>query len=206
MKIMFNKIIVLILSTFVLSGCVDSFRAYFKKSANNKVFDSKGFKGGKRTPLYNKKYVNLAKKNILEDNFDEEDEEDTEDNPYEQQNSSQTNRQMYMDMIRQDYMRKKQKKGKSKKYHEDYPALTEANDKVNANKNSNSANLEKEIAEIKSMLDDAKKELSKYKCPLQSNAKEQKSAVKAEPAVKPDAKGSNKPLMHSEDDYGGILN
>ena len=78
---MLKKIIILFLGVFVLSGCTDSFRGYFQKSANNRLVDSKGFKGGKRKPLYNNKYISLAKKNIVEDNLDDpEDDDDDYDN------------------------------------------------------------------------------------------------------------------------------
>ncbi len=63
---MLKQIIIATLGLLVLSGCADGFRGYFKKSANNKLIDNKGFEGGKRKPLYNKKYINTAKQNLAE--------------------------------------------------------------------------------------------------------------------------------------------
>ncbi len=52
---MLNKAVIFVLSIFLLSSCATGPKGYFKKSANNKLFDTKGAKGGKRAPLYNKK-------------------------------------------------------------------------------------------------------------------------------------------------------
>ena len=54
---MLRKAIVFTILTFLITGCVTGPDDYLKRSANNKVFDRKGFKGSKRQPLYNKKYI-----------------------------------------------------------------------------------------------------------------------------------------------------
>ena len=59
---MFKKVIIFTILTSFLSACVTGPEGYLKRSANNKLFDRKGFKGSKRAPLYNKKYIAQAKK------------------------------------------------------------------------------------------------------------------------------------------------
>ena len=84
---MLSKAIIFILSAFLLSSCVTGPEGYFKKSANNKLFDRKGFKNGKRAPLYNKKYIVKAKQNVA--NNDYEDDEEEYDSLLENENISQ---------------------------------------------------------------------------------------------------------------------
>ncbi|MGI4776341.1 MAG: hypothetical protein ACRYE9_05450 [Janthinobacterium lividum] len=176
-------IIVTVAGLFLLSGCTDGFRGYFKKSANNKWFDSKGFQGGKRKPLYNKKYINLAKKNILEENFD--DDEIDDDSTIEGSNISSINRQIYVDMIKQDAKRKerlrlKQLKAASRKKRPDngdYPDIGDAQIKINKAQNDEQ-NLQQELTEIKSMLIEAKKDLTKYRCPMENSSESVKQSRK----------------------------
>ncbi|MCZ6903066.1 MAG: hypothetical protein O7C58_02755, partial [Rickettsia endosymbiont of Ixodes persulcatus] len=101
---MLKKIIILFLGMFLLSGCTDNFRSYFQKSANNRLADSKGAKGGKRKPVYNNKYITLAKKNIVEDDLDYDNDDDDDydsDSPLrgERIDPVKRNREMYLKMI-----------------------------------------------------------------------------------------------------------
>ncbi len=155
--------------SLLLTSCADSFKEYFKKSANNKYIDTKGFAGGKRRPVYNKKYINIAKKNVREENFDEEDEEIGED---EQLPASLQNRQIYVDMLKQDNQRKNRQKidrhrssAKTGNNDDNYPSLVETNKKLKQQKHIDAEELQKELAQIKSMLNEARKELTKYRCP-----------------------------------------
>lgn len=59
---MLKKVLIFTILISFLSACVTGPDDYMKRSANNKIFDRKGFKGGKRAPLYNKKYIAQAKK------------------------------------------------------------------------------------------------------------------------------------------------
>ena len=54
---MLKKIVIFSTLAMLLSACVTGPDGYLKRSANNKIIDRKGFKGGKRAPLYNKKYI-----------------------------------------------------------------------------------------------------------------------------------------------------
>lgn len=178
---MLKKIIIAMLGIFLLSGCADGFRDYFKKSANNKLMDTKGFKGSKRKPLYNKKYIELAKKNVIEENFDDYEDADLDEEASELPEPSKINRQIYLEMIKQDAKRKKRQRFEKYKsnyrgeYEDSYPSLGEISEKVKKEEATNQ-DLQKELAEIKAMLNEAKNDLTKYKCPMQQGEKEQKPA------------------------------
>ena len=174
---MYQKIILLIFSGLLLTGCSDSFRGYFKKSANNKWVDAKGFEGGKRKPLYNKKYISMAKKNVIDDNIDEDDDFDEDDDLQEVSDTSKRNRQMYMKMIKRDAMKKNKQKQQLQNYqssfatefddNEGYPSLAEVSKKV-ASEDNGEQKLQRELSQIKSMLNEAKKDLVRYKCPMET--------------------------------------
>lgn len=160
------NIILLILISLNITSCADGIKNYLKRSANNKIIDSQGFQGAKRRPLYNKKHISIAKKNIREENFDADDDEDTSYENF--------NRQVYEEMIKQDQHKKKSKIGQyqssyDKKYRTQdntYPKLSNANKRMDKSKNNvNQDNVQDELKAIKMMLDETRKELSTYKCP-----------------------------------------
>jgi len=115
---MLNKAVIFVLSIFLLSSCATGPEGYFKKSANNKLFDTKGAKGGKRAPLYNKKYITKAKQNVA--NNDYADEDDEYDDLLENENISQANKDMYRSILEQEleskYIGKKSKEKQNKAY------------------------------------------------------------------------------------------
>jgi hypothetical protein len=172
---MFQKIIILITSTFLLTGCADGFKGYFKKSANNKWIDSKGFQGGKRKPLYNKKYISLAKKNVLDENYDEIDDEIDFDDYYETRSPSKSNREMYQNMLKADAKRRQRQnmergaRLQDNYEDEDYPSLNKANERITKTRQDDNSQLQKELAEIKEMLSETKTDLTKYKCPIEGD-------------------------------------
>ncbi len=162
---MLKKIIILFIGVFVLSGCTDNVRGYFQKSANNRLVDSKGFKGGKRKPLYNTKYISLAKKNIIEDNLDDpENDDDDYDNPLrgEQIDPVKRNREIYLKMIKRDMVRYKAASGKDS---EDDITLSKANKKVRKDNTDKERKMQEELDQIKTMLRETKRDISKYTCP-----------------------------------------
>lgn len=171
---MLKQIIIATLGLLILSGCTDGFRGYFKRSANNKMIDNKGFEGGKRKPLYNKKYINTAKQNIIEDNYEDDDDDGSDDNIYnERSNPARLNRELYRKMIERDAERIKSQRLKD--YNDKYPSLNEASKKVKddvRDNNEDPASIRKELAQIKSMLNDTKKDLAKYNCSVTSLASE----------------------------------
>jgi predicted RNA-binding protein with PIN domain len=165
---MLKQIISIFLILTLSQGCT---QWSLKRSANNKLVDFNGFEGGKRRPVYNKKYIERAKRNVqdydLEDDYTEEDQELS--TPISQ------NRAMYKSMISRD-LRSKSLKGRRARYEDSmnddvedgYPDLEEAASitKKPAT-NQASGEMERELLEIKKMLSETKKDLAKYRCPMQ---------------------------------------
>lgn len=186
---MLKKAITLIIITSMLSACVTGPEGYLKRSANNKLFDMRGFEGGKRSPLYNKKYISQAKKNILTNNLDEDMEEDKDD-LYEDENPSQENIEMYKAMIAADIERKNKRNKKSswwgnnKKKAQSYPSVVDAKDSIDPKIHAQNLELKEELEQIKAMLNETKKEMASYKCPT-AQEQEQTKAIKNENQTKP---------------------
>ncbi|HJD55731.1 MAG TPA: hypothetical protein LFW21_03685 [Rickettsia endosymbiont of Pyrocoelia pectoralis] len=208
---MFRKIIVLFLGIFILSGCTDGFRGYFQKSANNRLVDSKGFKGGKRKPLYNNKYITLAKRNIVEDNLDDE----QEDDDYEADNilrgeridPVKRNREVYLKMIKRDIARQKAEMNED----DSEATLSKANKKIRTDDSDKEKKLQEELNQIKAMLRETKRDISKTTCPNAAvNQNYAPPVSNYEPANYPPAK-SSKPynknskvkqkFIREDDDY-----
>ena len=161
---MLKKIIILSSLILTISACSTGPDGYLKRSANNKLFDNKGFQGGKRAPLYNKKYISQAKKNILNNSYDVEDYDDS-DAALEEENNAQENIAMYKSMIEKDLSeaRENQNSAKSKRSHSEKETKYKA--ETYYSPNPNHATLKNELDEIKSMLQDTKRELANSRCP-----------------------------------------
>ena len=187
---MLKKAITLTIITSILSACVTGPEGYLKKSANNKLFDMRGFEGGKRSPLYNKKYISQAKKNILTNNLDEDMEEDR-DNLYEDEDPSQENIEMYKAMIAADIERKEKKNKKNsrwnnKKKAQSYPSVVDAKDSIDPKIHAQNLELKEELEQIKAMLNETKKEMASYKCPTAQEQEEKpQKVIKNENQPKP---------------------
>lgn len=198
---MLKKAIILTLLTSLLSACITGPDGYLKRSANNKIFDRQGFKGGKRSPLYNKRYITKAKQNILNDNIEDDMDDDEFD---ENQSPSRDNIEMYKAMIDADLEqgRRKNKKsswwGSKKKQKQRYPSVIDASRKVNPSQHSQNLELREELNQIKSMLNDAKKEMASYKCPTaQEQEKQSKKRIKTK-EIKPRETLDRSPLQDLE--------
>lgn len=172
---MLFRVSILAIASIVLSSCVSGPQDYFKRSANNKLFDMYGANGGKRAPLYNKKYIEKAKKNIISGDYDDEDEEDTD----EVENSARDNIEMYQAMIEEDMNRKYQKNKKRRKT-KVYPNLVDASSNVEARSHSDNLELKEELRRIKEMLKETQNDMGNYKCPTAQELERQqnKSSVK----------------------------
>lgn len=178
---MLKKAITLTIVTSILSACVTGPEGYLKRSANNKLFDTKGFQGGKRAPLYNKKYISQAKKNILTNNLDEDMDEERDD-LYEDSNPSQENIEMYKAMIDVDIERKRKEKNKSswwwnRKKKQSYPSVADASDRIDPRTHAQNLELREELNQIKAMLHDAKREMASHKCPTEQEQERKASQV-----------------------------
>jgi len=161
---MIKKLLLLLSAAIFVTGCSN---IELKKSANNKLFDRKGFDGSKRKPLYNGKYIDRAKRNVVENNYEEDnydmDEPDEYVDPYTQ------NRMMYSNMVRNE---KSGKRRNQQLRSEPYPNIGHARDlAIVEDHDESNSDLKKELAEIRSILSSTKKDLAKYKCPLQDSSK-----------------------------------
>jgi hypothetical protein len=142
----------------LISGCSEW---SLKRSANNKLIDTKGFEGSKRRPLYNKKYINRAKRNMADNNYDE-DEDDGSDEMDEMNDPASANRLMYKKMMQRDVKRKSLQNNDAK----GYPKLGAARSIVDeAAKDKSQEELQREITELKKMIIETKKDLTKQSCP-----------------------------------------
>ena len=160
---MLNKAVIFVLSIFLLSSCATGPEGYFKKSANNKIFDTKGAKGGKRAPLYNKKYITKAKQNVA--NNDYADEDDEYDDLLENENISQANKDMYRSILEQELESKYIGKKPKEKQNKTYPVLVRNSPRADDRYLEDNSALRAELDQIKTMLNETKNEMANYRCP-----------------------------------------
>ncbi len=169
---MWQKII-LIFMALIISGCSDW---RLKRSANNKLVDMKGFDGGKRRPLYNKKYISKAQSNVRDYNYDEDDIDEDNDEIID---PATMNRAMYRQMLEKE--RSQRRGGKMNRdksgyqqsfndYDDDYPRLSDAKSKSMREDTKSDAQTQQELKEIKKMLANTQRDMAKYRCPLQQQA------------------------------------
>lgn len=191
---MFVRNIAIILIGLILSSCSDGFLGYFKKSANKKLVDTQGFQGGKRPPLYNKKYIELAKRNIVDNNLEEEDiaaYEDEEENLT--LDASTKNRLMYMKMLRTEDARNSQGRYEARrdlfsypaniKEDDTYPSLAEISRKTEK-RNEEYHKLSQELSQIRAMLKEAKNDLADNKCVIdQAKTTSKKKNLKSDSSM-----------------------
>ena len=158
------RFFILILIASIFASC-SQMREYVKRSANEKVFDSKGFKSKKRFPVYNEKYIDRAKKNVEEDSFS--DQSDDIENPYYEKGELKqydlSNKKMYKDMAEMQEAKQNISNTKSGKYA-----------RIKDIGNGDEAKLEslkQEIKNIKNILKETQEKLSNYKCqePIKHN-------------------------------------
>ena len=160
---MLNKAVIFVLSIFLLSSCATGPEGYFKKSANNKLFDTKGAKGGKRAPLYNKKYITKAKQNVA--NNDYADEDDEYDDLLENENISQANKDMYRSILEQELESKYIGKKPKEKQNKTYPVLVRNSPRADDRYLEDNSALRAELDQIKTILNETKNEMANYRCP-----------------------------------------
>ncbi len=165
---MTRKTFILIILSFFLTNCSN------ERSANNKMSDLKGLKGEKRFPLYNKKYIAQAKKNIMRNNYDED--QFIDDELYENENVELQNIEMYKAMIHEESQQKRENDDNaSPSCNECSHSIAKANHKINTHTDyikPIDLELREEINNIKSMLNEARQELALYKSENQSLKKE----------------------------------
>ena len=183
------KFLTLISMVFFLTSC-SAISDYVKVSANEKTFDSKGFKAKKRLPMYNRKYIQRAAVNVENKNL-ERPVNEISNNNYEAdelKNYSKSNQQMYLDMARMNENKKAIQKYKYNNAH-----LKDFDNDTKDTKVEN--NLKKELKAIKKMLEETKKTFASYKCPI-SNSFDDND-------IKPNKEQQNKDKL--DGDFGKVV-
>lgn len=205
MKFIYAVINIVILSVLTSScGVVPGYS--LKKSSSNKIFDTKGFEGSKRRPLYNKKYIDKAKQNITS-NFTDDDYDLEEEEKF---NPSAYNKKMYMQMLSDDKDERVRLKARKKAYllkktneletGEDDMDLYATKVRIdNDIDNKPRDQLEKELKNIKSLLEETKEEISKAKCPYAPEnvtTQKLKNSSKSNEQLKPRPKNKDQAASH----------
>lgn len=153
------KSIVIILIAVSFTGCGYLGAGRLKKSASGNLIDYKGFDKSKRRPLYNNKYIEKAKTNILRIDNNEVDSSDEIYDPAE------LNRLMYQKMIEEDKKRKVLQ-NKTAEYRkeiqnnktEEYPSLRTV---AIIDKDQEIDDIERQMNEAKLLLAEARSALAK---------------------------------------------
>jgi hypothetical protein len=146
-----RNLIILVLPLLITACAIDP-DGYFKRSANNKLYDSQGFDGQKRRPIYNKKYIDQAKKNIMENNVASADEE-YDDDINELEDTYRRNREMYLQMVDQDIAKREKRE----------PQKNSFLSKILPNKLQNPSTAERTVLVKNEMQDEVSLELAKTK-------------------------------------------
>ena len=154
-----NNIILLLCSVQLLCSCARDPSGYLKKSANNQYFDARGMHGKKRRPNFNSKYIEQAKKNIYNKNY----EEDQNDDEYadELENPASFHRNMYRHMLEQEQKKRLGQKIKKPKDKAGFPKLREAKDRTanDVKLHKDHESLRKEMYEMRKLLKAVKEDL-----------------------------------------------
>jgi hypothetical protein len=145
-----NSFFAIVLSATILSSCSGKLDE-LKKSSSNKLFDASGFHSNKRRPLYNSKYINKAKENIIHSDYEDEDNEDDE-----VVSSSEKNLAMYKRMLN------------SEDEDDGFDLIKSRDDISKKDASKSREELEKEISEIKELLKKTRDDVVKAKCPYDS--------------------------------------
>jgi hypothetical protein len=161
---MLKKISSILIMAVYLASCSSNGFFVLKRSANNKVFDRTGFHGEKRAPLYNKKYIKQAKKNVINSVYDD-DLEDDEDIDPQMSNPAQDNIYMYKAMAKSDIENKKRNKSIRRTSEEDYPSLIDSKAYQDDMQNTRHDELNKELKQLKNLLQETRNSLANTKCP-----------------------------------------
>ena len=186
---MLKKIVIFSTLAILLSACVTGPDGYLKRSANNKIIDRKVFKGEKRAPLYNKKYISQAKKNVVTGEYEYDDLDDFDEDSSEKENTSKDNIEMYKAMIDHDLSQEIKNKKDSRwgKNKNTYPSIRKASQRMDDDDDMHNMELREELNQIKAMLNDTKREMANNKCPaiVQNEKKKQPTTTTTAMPTKP---------------------
>ncbi|WP_202148953.1 hypothetical protein [Candidatus Sarmatiella mevalonica] len=151
---LFKQYTALLLCAFLLFGC-----------SNPNLHTDKTIKNGKKLPLYNTKYIELAKRNIAQNRINQEEEEQI-DEIEKIISSKDLHKQMYIAMIKKEgeMARQETSSQKNKKQKSGAKQLKQANETIDASTNQEEQ-LRKELEELRAMLVQTREELMKHQQP-----------------------------------------
>ena len=164
------RIIFFTLISLLFTSCVSDPDGYLKRSGNRKLVSGKNLYSKKRMPIQNKQYIKKAKRNIVENNYDD----DYDDDEYDQ-DPRLTNRRLYMQMVAQEQEKKRQnyRRDQDLKSLELDEREKQANQKIiHTNQEAQKAQkeLQIELQNIKSVLTETKEQMAGMTC-LNKNKK-----------------------------------
>jgi hypothetical protein len=154
---------ILALVSILLTSCIYDPDGYIKRAGNKRVSASNPY-AKKRMPIQNKKYIQKAKRNIIQNDYDD----DYEDDEYDQ-DPRLINRRLYMQMVAQEQAKKKQnyRRDNDLRELELEEREKQATQKiVNANQEAQKLKkeLQVELDNIKSVLNETKEQMASMKC------------------------------------------
>ncbi len=170
MKSIINLLFCIIISCLLCSCAKDNF--FFKRSASNKLVDRKGFEGAKRRPLYNNKYIEVAKKNIENDDYEEKEDYDLSEEKDPPSDSIHMYQKM-MEMEKKRILANMKKSREESKKDSPYPILSKIKPKSETSSNQvekESEDLKKQIEEMRILVNEMKKQISGSKCKIQDTS------------------------------------
>ena len=173
---------------FLVAGCSMN-TSNLKRSGNNKIVDANKSSASKRQPYQNSQYIRKAKTNIINQNFDDEEEQEIsieyrkmyesmikEDSAKKKKRDSLGNTNTIKQKSLPQYP--ENQKANSNKITNTYSSITKNNNSTKAEQNTKTtrnndsankkseADLQKQLMEIRKLLDQTQQELAKSKCKL----------------------------------------
>jgi hypothetical protein len=168
MKSNINLLFCIIISCLLCSCAKDNF--FFKRSASNKLVDRKGFEGSKRRPLYNNKYIEVAKKNIESNDYEEKEDYDLSEEKDPPSDSIHMYQKM-MEMEKKRILANMKKSRESSQKDSPYPVLSKIKPKSEAESaqiEKESEDLRRQIEEMRGLVNEMKKQISGSKCGIKN--------------------------------------
>jgi hypothetical protein len=157
------KTILFVLISLLFSSCVSDPDGYLKRSGNRKLVSNKNLYSKKKMPIQNKQYIKKAKRNIVENNYDDDYEEDDYD---QDQDPRLVNRSLYMQMVAQEKARKNQNYRRDHELRELELEEREkqANQKLIHSNQQAQKELKAELQNIKAVLNETKEQIASMTC------------------------------------------
>lgn len=155
------KTILFVLISLLFTSCVSDPDGYLKRSGNRKLVSNKNLYSKKKMPIQNRQYIKKAKRNIIENNYDDDYEEDDYD-----QDPRLVNRRLYMQMVAQEQAKRKQnyKRDQELRELELEEREKQANQKLIHSNQEAQKELKAELQNIRAVLNETKEQMASLTC------------------------------------------